>query len=141
MKLVDTNVLLYAVDRSAPRHDQAHAWLSRALGGTEAVGFCWIVVIAFLRLSTHPSIQARPLSAAQAIDLADEWLSRPPAVVLEPAASHLASLRPLLEATGAGGNLVNDAHIAALAREHGARVVTYDNDFDRFDGVRWEMPG
>lgn len=140
MKVVDTNVLLYAVDESAHRHEQAHSWLSRSLDGTETIGFCWIVLIAFIRLGTHPTIQTNPLSPSEAIDIVDEWLARPPATVLEPATNHLASLRPLLESTGTGGNLVNDAHIAAIAREYGATIVSYDNDFTRFDGARWEQP-
>ncbi|UYM04004.1 type II toxin-antitoxin system VapC family toxin [Solicola gregarius] len=140
MKVVDANVLLYAVDETSARHEQANRWLSRTLKETETIGFCWIVLIAFVRLSTHPSIQTNPLSPATAIDIVDGWLARPPAVALEPAPNHLAALRPLLESTGTGGNLVNDAHIAAIAREHGATVVTYDNDFGRFDGVRWEQP-
>ena len=140
MKIVDTNVLLYAVDTTAAKHQQAHTWLSRALSGSETIGFCWIVLVAFLRLSTHSSIQTNPLTATQAIDIVNQWLDRPPATVLEPAASHLAVLRPLLESTGVGGNLVNDAHIAAIAREHGGQIVSYDNDFQRFEGVRWTMP-
>lgn len=140
MKLVDTNVLLYAVDTSASKHEAAHTWLSKALGGAETVGFPWVVVLGFIRLATHPSIQTHPLTPSRAIDIVDEWLTRPPAAVLEPAASHLATLRPLLEATGTGGNLVTDAHLAALARQYGATVVTYDNDFDRFEGVRRQEP-
>lgn len=139
MKVVDANVLLYAVDESAPKHDEAHSWLSAALRGQETVGFAWIVLVAFLRLSTHPTIHANPLSPDAALDIMEGWLTRPNAVVLEPAPRHLASMRSMLSATGTGGNLVNDAHLAALAHEHGATVVTYDNDFSRFS-VRWQPP-
>lgn len=140
MKVVDANVLLYAVDESAPRHVEAHRWLTGALRGGETVGFAWIVLLAFLRLSTHQTLQTHPLSVEAALDIAEGWLSRPNAVVLEPASMHLASMRAALAGTGTGGNLVNDAHLAALAHEHGATVVSYDNDFTRFAGVRWQMP-
>lgn len=140
MKVVDTNVLLYALDESAVQHVPAHRWLSRALRGRETVGFAWIVLVAFMRLSTHPTIQANPLTCDQALDVIDGWLARPNAVVVAPGRLHLRSMRTLLSPAGAAGNLANDAHLAALAEEHKATVVTYDNDFARFSGVTWRTP-
>ncbi len=140
MKVVDANVLLYAVDESAARHIEAHGWLSQALRGQEAIGFAWIVLVAFLRLSTHPTIQTSPLTPDAALDVIEGWLARPNAVVVDPAPLHLATIRTLLSTTGVGGNLTNDAHLAAIAIERGATIVSYDNDFIRFAGVRWEKP-
>ncbi|WP_159501297.1 type II toxin-antitoxin system VapC family toxin [Microbacterium sp. 18062] len=141
MRLVDANVLLYAVDQNAPHHDAAKGWLDNALNGAETVLLPWMSLLAFVRLTTHPRVFDRPLSPAQALDIVDAWLGSPSAVVPEPDARHPGRLRDLLEAAGGhGGNLVNDAHLAALALRHGAVVMTFDSDFGRFPGVRWERP-
>jgi toxin-antitoxin system PIN domain toxin len=140
MKLIDANVLLYAVNKNAPHHDHARTWLDRALSGSEAVGFAWVVVLAFLRLSTRADLFRRPLAFEEAAGVVEAWLSAPPAVVAQPTTRHLELLRGLLQTTGAAANLVNDAHLAALALEHDASVVSYDRDFGRFGGVRHELP-
>ncbi len=141
MLLVDANVLLHAVNERAREHDAARAWLMEAIAGPEAVGFPWTVTLAFLRLSTHPSVFARPLSPEQAGSIAEAWLGAPHAVVVEPTRRHLPLLRGLLAASGTAGNLVSDAHLAALALEHDATIVSFDRDFGRYDGVRWRLPG
>lgn len=140
MRIVDANVLLYAVDERSHHHETARDWLDESLSGEEAVGFAWIVVLAFWRMSTSPRIFSTPLTVEQAHGLIEAWLSRPNAVVVEPTSRHLGVLGGLLEGTGAAGNLVNDAHLAALAVEHGATLVSYDGDFARFAGVRWQLP-
>ena len=140
MKLVDANLLLYAVNEDAPNHDPARAWLDGALNRTEAVGFAWIVLLAFLRLSTRPDLFRRPLTFEQAADVVAAWLTAPPAVVINPTARHLELIRGLVQTTGAAANLINDAHLAALALEHDAAVVSYDRDFGRFAGLRHELP-
>ncbi len=140
MLLVDANVLLHAVNRSAHEHDVARAWLAGALGGREAVAFAWTVVLAFLRLSTHPAVFPRPLTGAEAADVAEAWLGASPAVTVEPTRQHLSLLRGLLERAGTAGNLVGDAHLAALALENGATVVSFDRDFARFEGVTLRRP-
>jgi len=140
VKLVDANVLLYAVDTSAPRHREARGWLDTALSGAETVILPWLCLLAFLRISTHPAIYPRPLTAEQAISIVTAWTRRPNVVTDPPTAQHAELLDRMLAATGVGGNLVNDAHVAALAIEHGATVVTFDSDFGRFPEVRWEVP-
>lgn len=140
MKLVDVNVLLYAVDEDAHHHETSRAWLQAALSGGEAVGFPWVVVLAFLRLTTNPALSARPLLAEQAGEVVEGWLAAGPAVVVEPGRRHLELLRTLLREAGTAGNLVNDAHLAALALEHDAEIVSFDTDFARFAGVRWRPP-
>jgi uncharacterized protein len=140
VKLVDTNVLLYAVNANSVHHVTSRAWLDAALSGTETVGFAWSAVLAFLRISTRATIFPRPLSAAQAVATTQGWLAQPPAVLVEPTSRHLALLAGLLNTSGTAGNLVSDAHLATLALEHDADIVSHDTDFARFDGVRCAGP-
>jgi toxin-antitoxin system PIN domain toxin len=140
VKLADVNLLLYAVDTSAPRHRAARRWLEERLSGTETFAFAWVVLLAFLRLSTSPRVFERPLGPPEALDLVDGWLARPCATVVHPTERHAAILRELLEPLGTAGNLTTDAHLAALAIEHGAELCSSDADFSRFPGVRWLDP-
>lgn len=140
MKIVDANVLLYAVNEDAPAHGPARAWLEAALSATEPVGFCWTVLLAFLRLSTRPAIFPRPLSVEQAVALMASWLERPNARVVEPGERHLETLGRLLGSMGTAGNLTSDAHLAAIALDHGAELCSCDSDFARFGGLRWTDP-
>jgi len=141
VKLVDLNVLLYAVNAADPKHEASRRWLDAALSGADTVGFTWIVLVGFLRLSTKLGLFPDPLSPDGALDRVREWTAQSSAVVVEPTTRHLDLLASLVAETGTGGNLVNDAHLAALAVEHGATVITFDHDFGRFSGVRWELPG
>jgi len=140
MRVVDANVLLYAVNEDALHHDSSRRWLDEALGGSDTVGLSWIVLLAFVRLSTKPGLFASPLEIDEALDQVQAWIAAPGAVVVGPGAAHADLLRRALADLGVGGNLANDAHLAALAIEHHADVVSYDNDFSRFAGVRWHTP-
>lgn len=140
MKLVDANVLLYAVNTAAPQHDEARGWLDRSLSGQDTVGLAWQPLLAFVRLSTRSGLFQRPLTTAQSMEVVHAWLAQPACSVLAPTPRHPFVLAELLAQVGVGGNLVNDAHLAALAVEHRATVVTYDTDFARFPGVRWQRP-
>lgn len=140
VQLVDANVLLYAVDPDLPQHETARDWLDGALSGVEPVGFAWTVLLAFLRLATHPGVFPQPLDVDEAAGVTELWLSQPPAVVVHPTGRHLGLLRGLLAGSGTAANLVNDAHLATLALEHGAEIVSFDRDFARFEGVRWRLP-
>lgn len=140
MKIPDANLLLYAVDSASPRHAAARRWLEDRLSGTETVGFAWVVLLAFLRLGTNPRVFRDPLDPREALDLIEEWLAQPCAAVVEPTDRHPAILRELLEPLGTAGNLTTDAHLAALAIEHGAELCSCDADFSRFPGLRWTDP-
>lgn len=140
MNIVDANVLLYAVNEDAERHIAARDWLDGALNGQEPIGFTWTVLLAFIRLSTKADLFPSPLTADEATGQVEEWISQRPSIVVEPTPRHLQLFSGLLAQTGSGGNLTNDAHLAALATEHSATVVTFDNDFGRFTGVSWHMP-
>ena len=140
MKIVDVNLLLYAVDETSPAHEPARSWLERTLSGPGTVGLPWQVLLAFVRLSTRAAVFAHPLSADEALDIVDGWLAQPAVTVPHPGPRHPAVLRELLAAVGVAGNLVSDAHLAALAVEHGAELCSRDADFTRFPGVKWVDP-
>ena len=135
----DVNLLVYAFDQLSPFHEPAKAWLETVLSGTESVGLAWNVLIGFLRISTNPALR-KPLTIEQALDLVALWLAQPNVVIIEPGPRHLEQLRDLLIPVGTGRNLSSDAHLAAIALEHGAEVYSADTDFDRFPGLRWHNP-
>jgi toxin-antitoxin system PIN domain toxin len=140
VKLPDVNLLLYAVDESSPHHDRAQPWLEQTLSGTEEVGFAWSVLLGFIRISTNPVALAHALTAADALDYVDSWLGQSVAVSVHPTSQHAVILRRLLEPLGTAANLTSDAHLAALAIEHGAELCSRDADFSRFAGLRWADP-
>lgn len=140
MKLLDVNVLLYAADTLVEQHDVSRRWLTTALSQLETVNVPWLSAIGFLRISTNPRFYPRPVSVAESMSFLQRVLAAPTVVTGEPDHRHLDRMSELLAATGRGGNLVNDAHLAALALQYDATVVSYDNDFSRFPGVRWERP-
>jgi toxin-antitoxin system PIN domain toxin len=140
VNLVDANVLLYAVNEADPKHGESRDWLDAALGGRESVGFSWGVLLAFVRLSTKVSLFPDPLPVGEALARVREWVEQAPSVIVEPTPRHLGLMAGLLAGVGTGGNLVSDAHLAALALEHDATVITYDSDFGRFPGVQWQPP-
>lgn len=136
MILLDANVLLYAYDRSSERHEAASDWLETALTGAEPVGVSWSVVLAFLRITTSPRMLREPLSMAEAVSVVSQWLERPNVRVVDPGERHWRILGSLLVQTQIRGADVMDAHLAALAVEHGATVCTHDRDFARFPGLK-----
>jgi toxin-antitoxin system PIN domain toxin len=140
MKLPDANLLLYAYDELSPHHARARPWVEELLSATEPVGFPWQVLLAFVRLSTRARVFTHPLAPAVAFDIVEGWLAQPCALVLHPTERHLAILRGLVEPLGTAGNITSDAHLAALAIEHGAEVCSADADFGRFPGLRWTNP-
>lgn len=138
--LVDVNVLIYAIDIDARHHEIANRWLIEALSGTDSILFPLLTLIGFQRITTSRSAMTSPLSVDAATDYVERWLSVPNASIPQPDARHFARVQRLLNETGTGGNLVNDAHLAALAQQHDVDVISFDNDFSRFSGVRWTKP-
>jgi hypothetical protein len=141
VKIVDANVLLYAVDDRSPHHEVARVWLEAALEAGETIGFTWVVLLAFLRLSTRSGTANRPLTIEEASLEVDSWLAYPTSALIEPGTRHTETIRGLLGPIGSAGNLVNDAHLAAIAIDNAAELVSFDADFGRFPGLRWRRPG
>lgn len=135
MILIDANLLIYAVNRDAFHHEAARRWIEQTLSGGERVGLPWICLLAFLRLTTRPGVLANPLTIDQATDFVDGWLKQPFVEPIVPGSGHWPIFRQLLHATGTGGNLTSDVHVAAMAIERGATVYSADYDFQRFAGL------
>lgn len=140
MKLVDLNVLLCAVNRDGPEHARASELLERTLAGSEPVALPWPVILGFLRVATSPRVFPRRLSAAAATEVVDGWFAAPAVVALSPGEEHWRILRSLIDGSGTAGNLTIDAHLAALAIEHGAELCSTDADFARFPALRRTNP-
>ena len=140
MILIDANLLIYAVDADSAHHRQARRWLETTLSGTTVVGLPWIVILAFLRITTRAGLLRRPLTPEAAIAYVDGWLNQPYVEAIAPGPGHWLVLRSLLRAAGTAGNLTSDAHLAAMAIERGYSVCSTDNDFRRFQGLEHVNP-
>jgi toxin-antitoxin system PIN domain toxin len=136
----DINLLVFAYNEAAPRHDAARAWWEGLMRGRERVGIPWAVVVGFVRLVTHSAVLEQPLLPGAALERVRRWFTREQVLSLDPGPRHLAILEHLFEATGVGGNLTTDAHLAALAIEHQCELHSGDTDFARFPGLRWYNP-
>jgi len=140
MKIVDLNVVLYAVNSDAQHHQGIRAWWESALSDDETVGLPWVVLLGFLRLATSARIFPHPLAPDTAAAKLDAWLAHDNVRVIRERDNHWEQLKALLHHSGTAGNLTIDAHLAALALTHDAVLVSCDNDFARFKGLRWENP-
>jgi len=138
--LLDANILLYAYDTRSPQHVAARGWLERQLSGVAPVLFPWHTLTAFLRIVTNPRAVFTPLSMVEASECVDAWLARSVSRLALPTERHWQVLRGLLIDAQAPAALVPDAHLAALAIEHGAVLYSTDRDFARFPGLTWEDP-
>lgn len=138
--LVDANLLLYAVDEASPDHDRASAWLSGLINGEARLGLPWESLVAFVRVITHPRASAHPLSPEGAWDIVDAWLAAPTVWIPAPTERHAEVLGGLVRDYRLSGRLIPDAHLAALAIQHGLDVCSTDTDFARFREIRWVNP-
>lgn len=136
MILVDANLLLYAYNPSFERHERSRVWLEEVLSKPGPVRLTWATILAFLRIGTNPRAFEYPLSIEEAIRIVSEWLAQPMVAILEPGELHWAILSDLLSTAQLRGPTVMDAHLAALAIEHGATLCTSDRGFTRFPGLR-----
>ncbi len=140
MILVDANLLLYAEDKGCPPHASACRWWDGQLSGSAPVCLCWTVLNAFIRIGTNPRVFERPLTLEQAIVRVESWLAQPCVRIVKPTERHWEVFKKMLVAGQAVANLTTDAHLAALAVEHGCELNSTDRDFSRFKGLRWRNP-
>ena len=140
--MVDTNVLVYAAHRGAPEHPQCRERLLAWRTQPEPWYLTWGILYEFLRVVTHPRVFRRPWSAGEAWSFVESVLAAPALSLLQETERHAAVLAELVGGVPQlGGNLVHDAHTAALMREHGVRIVyTRDTDFHRFPGIEVRDP-
>ena len=140
MILIDANILLYAYDETSREHARARAWVEEVFSGTAQVGLAWITVLAFLRISTNPRALTHPLSPKESASIVTSWFEQPAVIRVNPGDRHWEILSAMVERDQVRGPLVTDAHLAALAIEHGATLATHDRDFARFAGLRMVAP-
>lgn len=140
MLLLDVNVVLATHRADHPHHDQARAWFDAMLAEGADFGVPAGVWASFLRISTNRRIFSVPTSLSQAFDFIDAVRLQPGHVPIEPGERHITLLRQVAEEAEAHGDLVPDAVLAAVAREAGAMIATFDRDFARFHGVETVRP-
>jgi toxin-antitoxin system PIN domain toxin len=140
MKVIDLNVLLNVVNDDAPEHRKCLEWWTTAFDQQDLLALPWVVILGFLRLSTRPGVFDRPLTVAEAIDQVNRWLSCDHVQLIFEAENHWSRMQKLLVQVGTGGNLTTDIHLASIAIEHQAALVSCDTDFARFTALRWENP-
>lgn len=140
MLVPDVNILLYAYNADLAQHALASRWWEETLRGGRPVGLAWITVLSFIRLMTGRHAVPRPVPTAEAIATVRAWLEQPCVQILAPGEQHAEILFRLGEQVGFAGNLTTDAHLAALAIEYQAELVSTDVDFARFPGLRWFNP-
>jgi toxin-antitoxin system PIN domain toxin len=140
MIVPDVNLLIHAHHADSPRYARAKAWWDSALNGNELVGLPWVALLGFIRITTNRRVFPNPLPVDEALSCVEAWLALPHIRVLHPTRAHATTLFQLLRREGTAGNLTTDAHLAAIALEHGAVIYTADTDFARFPGVSWRNP-
>jgi toxin-antitoxin system PIN domain toxin len=138
--LVDANILLYAENSLHSLNRKARTWWDGQLSGSRSVCLCWTVLSAFIRIGTNPRVFESPLSLEQAVARVQSWLEQPCARVVRPTDRHWTVFQQMLSDGQAVANLVTDAHLAALAIEHGCQLASTDSDFARFSRLKWMNP-
>ena len=138
--ILDANLLLYAVDRTAAHHATAKEFLERQLNGDTRVGLPWQSLGAFVRIATHPRVMSTPMTAAEATSMVDDWLAAPTAWIPDITTATWAIARRMIVHHQVTGNLIPDVQLAALAIQHGVPVASADSDFARFPEVTWLNP-
>jgi toxin-antitoxin system PIN domain toxin len=133
-------LLVYAANVDAREHERARAWLDTRLSGETRVGLAWESLLAFVRLMSNARMFANALSVVDAWKLVEAWLASDTAFVPVPTSRHGEILGSLLATRGLRANDVPDAHLSALAIEHGLTLCSADAGFARFAGLRWENP-
>ena len=140
MILVDANLLLFAANLDTPEHERSKRWLDQQLSGPARVGLPWPSLLAFVRIASNPSAFRQPLTPGTAWRQVLEWLGSGVAWIPLPGERHSEILGGLLANPLITSRLVTDAHLAALAIEHGLTLCSTDGDFAKFAGLKWDNP-
>lgn len=141
MILPDANLLIYAVNTSAHRHEEARLWVEETLAGKRGtVVLSWFTLVAFVRIVTNRKALANPFTLDEALQIVRGWLSLPAVTFVGPGINHLAHFETTCRSVQASGNLITDSHLAALAIEHDLELASCDTDFAKFPGLRWINP-
>ena len=140
MILPDVNLLIYAHNTDAAQHETARTWWEESLSGTETVSLAWVTLLGFVRMTTSRVIMGTPWRAEIAVEQVERWLAQPNVRIAEPGPQHAELFCGFIRTLGTAGNLTTDAHLAALAVEHGCTLYSVDADFSRFKGLKWRNP-
>jgi uncharacterized protein len=140
MVLIDVNLLVHVINVDFPDHARAKNWWLHLIQSPESIGLPWSVLVGFVRITTNFRAMSRPFTLEQALRQVSEWLALPRVRILHPGPDHARHFADQCQATNANGNLVTDAHLAALAVEHDCEIASNDSDFAKFPGVRWVNP-
>jgi toxin-antitoxin system PIN domain toxin len=140
MILPDTSILIHAYNQNSPRHERARAWWEDTLSGAELVSLAWVAMLGFVRITTSRFVLHNPWSVDEALGQVEGWLAQSNVRIVQPTHRHAEVLTRLLRLVGTAGNLTTDAHLAALAIEHGCTLHSTDADFGRFPGLTWVNP-
>jgi toxin-antitoxin system PIN domain toxin len=140
VQLVDVNVLVYAHREDAPEHSHFRSWLEHWIDSDSAFGMSDLVLSGFVRIVTHPRVFKKPTPTKLALEFVESIRSRANCVSINPGPRHWDIFTGLCRSTGAKGNLVPDAYLAAMAIESGSEWITTDRDYSRFSGLRWRHP-
>ncbi|QDU86825.1 Ribonuclease VapC37 [Pirellulimonas nuda] len=140
MKLIDTNVLIFAANKQSPNHGRVRRWCIEATASGEPIGLPWIAALGFLRISTSPHVFSPPLSMAEALSYLRDWLAIPSVKIVDDPPEHWEWLANVLIDTGWLGKKVTDASLASLALCQNASLVSCDQDFSRVKGLSWIDP-
>lgn len=140
MIVADLNLLVHAYNSDSPRHAPAREWWEQRMSEPKPISLPWVVLLGFVRISTHPSILDNPMPVEVACGHVRSWLAQPQVMILQPGDGHAELVFGFLEELGTAGNLTTDAHLAAVTIEHQAELHTTDADFARFPGLKWRNP-
>jgi len=138
--ILDANVLIYAFRRDSPQHGACYTWLSKTLSSGESVAVPSWVELTVLRINTLPSLGDLAAAPEEVFAFLYGLRTQPSYQLVEPGANHLAILESLCQSQNLRGNDLNDAFLAALALERGATLISTDQGFGRFPGLRWLNP-
>lgn len=138
--VLDVNILLYAHVEGSPFHAACRDWLEAAVGGSRVVGLPLVTALGFVRILTNPRAVDPPVPTSTAMRALEVLRSAPAVEDVAPAAGHWERVSSAAEVVQATGPALTDVHLAVLAMERGATLITHDAGFRRFEGLKTHDP-